>query len=387
MKFDSGEKMPSVFWIAGENSGDLHASYVMKQLNQSGYDFNHCGIGGYHMQSNGLKALFPFNRFNVMGFFEVIKHLKFFAKVEKEIKNHFIKNKPDLLILVDYPGLNLRMAKIASEMDIPVFYYISPQFWAWKHHRVKQLAEYTQKVACILPFEPDLLHIHQVDAEYVGHPIIEEISIKCDKQQFGKMMNLNPDKKWISFFPGSRKDEVEKLLPIYLKTISLMNKNHYEFMISRASTIRERDFMDLLNRNCDDLNQIKIVSSNNYEMMKHSDFSVIKSGTSTLEAAYIGTPYLICYKANPISYWIGKKIVKIKYIGLPNILMNRILVPEFIQNDVNPQKLKQKIESTLDNETLYQMTKDNLSEIQQVLGKKSASKQTARLILDLLRRT
>jgi len=226
-----------------------------------------------------------------------------------------------------------------------------------------------------------------VDAEYVGHPIIEEISIKCDKHQFGKMMNLNPDKKWISFFPGSRKDEVEKLLPIYLKTISLMNKNHYEFMISRASTIRERDFMDLLNRNYDDLNQIKIVSSNNYEMMKHSDFSVIKSGTSTLEAAYIGTPYLICYKANPISYWIGKKIVKIKFIGLPNILMNRMLVPEFIQNDVNPQKLKEKIESTLDNETLYQMTKENLSEIQQVLGKKSASKQTARLILDLLRRT
>ncbi len=379
--------MLTIFWIAGENSGDLHASYVMKELNQSGINFIHTGIGGYHMQSNGLKAIFPFNRFNVMGFLEVIKHLRFFARVEKEIKTFFLKKKPDLLVLVDYPGLNLRIAKIASEIDIPVFYYISPQFWAWKHHRVKQLAEFTKKVACILPFEPDLLHIHQVDAEYVGHPITEEIKITIDKQQFGKIMRLDPDKKWISFFPGSRADEVEKLLPVFLKTISLMDSNRYEFIISRASTIHERAFMDLLNRYFDDINRIKIVASNNYEMMKHSDFSVIKSGTSTLEAAYIGTPYLICYKANPVSYQIGKKIVKIKYIGLPNILMNRLIVPELIQGEVNPKNIKNRIESILSNEAQYQMTKENLSEIQKVLGRKSASKETSKLILEIINRS
>ena len=205
--------MATIFWIAGENSGDLHASYVMKELQD--YGFNHVGIGGYQMQKRGLQVLFPFNRFNVMGFWEVLKHLRFFAKVEKFIKEYLKKNKPELVILVDYPGMNLRIAKIASELNIPVFYYICPQFWAWKHHRVKQLADYTNQVACILPFEPDLLYIHQVNSEYVGSPIVEEINIKMSKEEFGKATRLDSNKKWLSFFPGSRIDEVNKLLPIF----------------------------------------------------------------------------------------------------------------------------------------------------------------------------
>ncbi|HOE91506.1 MAG TPA: lipid-A-disaccharide synthase [Candidatus Cloacimonadota bacterium] len=376
--------MPTFFWIAGENSGDLHASYVMKELGQYGY--NHIGIGGYQMQRMGLKPLFPFNKFNVMGFLEVIKHLRFFSKVEKTIKEYFIKNKPDILILVDYPGLNLRIAKYASELGIPVFYYICPQFWAWKHHRVKQLADYTGKVACILPFEPDLLHIHQVDAEYVGHPIVEEVDIKVDRNKFAEMIHLDTNKKWLSFFPGSRFDEVSKLLPIFLNTIKQLDYKEYEFLISRAPTIKEKDFMDILNRNYKETDQLKIIVSNNYEMMKHSDFCVVKSGTASLEAAYIGTPFLLCYKANPISYWIARKIVKIKYIGLPNILLNRLIIPELIQGDVSPRILKEKIHSILANEAQYQSIKENLSAIRDLLGKKSASKETASLIIDFLNR-
>ena len=376
--------MATIFWIAGENSGDLHASYVMQELQD--YGFNHVGIGGYQMQKRGLQVLFPFNRFNVMGFWEVLKHLRFFAKVEKFIKEYLKKNKPELVILVDYPGMNLRIAKIASELNIPVFYYICPQFWAWKHHRVKQLADYTNQVACILPFEPDLLYIHQVNSEYVGSPIVEEINIKMSKEEFGKATRLDSNKKWLSFFPGSRIDEVNKLLPIFLNTIKLLNANEYEFLISRAPTISEKDFLKLLNRNFRDVAKLRILVSNNYEMMHYSDFSVVKSGTSSLEAAYIGNPFVICYKSNPISYWIARNIIKIKYIGLPNILMNRAIVPEFIQNDVNPKKIKSIINSTLADKGMYQSIKENLKDLQNVLGNKAASKETARLVLALLNR-
>lgn len=376
--------MPTIFWIAGENSGDLHASYVIEALNQSTYNYQHTGIGGYQMQTKGLKALFPFNRFNVMGFTEVIKHLSFFRDVEKKIRKIFETQKPDLVVLVDYPGLNLRIAKMAYDFNIPVFYYISPQFWAWKHHRVKQLSDYTKKVACILPFEPELLHIHRVEAEYVGHPIVEEIKIDISKEDFYKNFNLDPQKKVISFFPGSRLNEVEKLLPIYLNTIKLMNQDQYQFMISRASTIKESTFYELVNRHFNDISKLKIVSSNNYEMMKHSDFLVLKSGTSTLEAAYIGTPFVICYKANPLSYLIGKNIVKIKYIGLPNILLDQALIPELIQQDVNPKNIKSHIEKALNNTNLYESQKKEMEQIKKILGNKTASTECAKLIVTLI---
>lgn len=376
--------MPTIFWIAGENSGDLHASYVIKSLNQSTYNYQHIGIGGYHMQTNGLKSLFPFNRFNVMGFTEVIKHLSFFKDVEKKIKKIFETQKPDLIVLVDYPGLNLRIAKMAYDYDIPVFYYICPQFWAWKHHRVNQLSDYTKKVACILPFEPELLHIHRVEAEYVGHPIVEEINVKVSKDEFFKNFNLNPEKKVISFFPGSRLNEVEKLLPIYLNTIKIMDANDYQFMISRASTIKEATFYELINRHFNDVHRLKIVSANNYEMMTYSDFLVLKSGTSTLEATYIGTPGIICYKANPLSYLIGKNIVKIKYIGLPNILLDQALIPELIQQEVNPKNIKSYIEKALNNPLYYQDLKNEMDTIKKILGNKSASNECAKLIIDLL---
>lgn len=377
--------MFKIFWLAGENSGDLHASMIIKQLNSTGISFEHTGVGGYHMQNEGLKTLFPFNRFNVMGFVEVIKHLNFFSKVEKTIKNIFINNKPNLVVLVDYPGLNLRVAKMAYDLDIPVFYYICPQFWAWKHHRVNQLAEYTNYVACILPFEPDLLHIHKVEAEYVGHPIVEEINNVIDKQTFAKVNNLDLNKKWISFFPGSRMDEVEKLLPVYLKTIDLLDLDKYKVIISRAPNFHEKLFRQLMETYTKNPDKISVMCGNNYELMTHSDFLVAKSGTSTLEAAYIGNPFIICYKANQLSYLIGKKIVKIKYIGLPNILLDKPVIPELIQHEVNPQNIARHIETALGDEKEYQKTKQALSELREVLGTRSASKVTANKIMEILK--
>lgn len=376
--------MYKVFWIAGENSGDIHASMVLEQLQIKGFPAMHYGIGGYRMQSKGFKALFPFKRFNVMGFVEVIKHIGFFRMVEAKIKQIFEKEPPDMLILVDYPGLNLRIAKMAKDYNIPVFYYICPQFWAWKHKRVYKLAEYTDFVASILPFESDLLDVHRVKSEYVGHPVLEELSVTMTREQFAKDNKIDADKTWVSFFPGSRLNEIEKLLPIYLKCIKKFKTSDFIFLISKATTVREHLFNSIIENAGITTQQVKIISGYNHELMKLSNFLVVKSGTSTLEAAVLGTPFLICYKANYFSFLIGKKLVKIKHIGLPNILLEERAVPELLQDEVNADNLYDQIMKYLCDETAYAEMKKKLSDIQILLGGRKASQVTAEKIIDLI---
>lgn len=391
-----------IFWLVGEKSGDIHSAQVMKKLNESLPNIEHIGIGGPLMQNNGLKQVFPFEKFSVMGFVEVIKHIFFFLGVEKRIKRIFMEEdknfpvKPDLLVLVDYPGLNLRIAKIAQYLNIKVLYYICPQFWAWKHRRVYQLEKYCDEIACILPFEKDLLDIHRIESYFVGHPVIEEIKFELNKDEFAEFFKIDVNKKWISFFPGSRENEVKKLLPVYLKTILKLKeiKPDYHFLISKSNSICHNHFMSYFKNNPKYKNllnkSVTLIDGYNYELMKYSDFMIIKSGTSTLEAAIIGTPFIITYIANKISYLLAKKIIKIKFIGLPNIILNEDtkldspVIPELIQDDVNPDKIISMISNFMDNVENYDLIKKKISKISTLLGEQSASANVSKLITDLL---
>lgn len=372
----------TIFWLAGENSGDLHASLVMNKLNTEIPYIRHIGIGGVRMKNEGLVSDFPFERFAIMGFLEVIKHLGFFLKVEYAIKKIFKKEKPDLVVLVDYPGLNLRIAKLADDMQIDVLYFIIPQFWAWKHKRVYQLREHTRHVACILPFELDLLNIHNIKATYVGHPIAEEIKFEIDRNSFARFFGLDVDKKWIGFFPGSRNDEVSRLLPVYLDTINLLDSDEYQFLFSKAHSISNQLYRDIINSKSS--NQVMIIDGYNYEMMKYCEFLVIKSGTTTLEASFIGTPSVIVYIANRISYEIGKRFVKLDKIGLPNLILERIVLPELIQDDVTPQNIAGYINSFLSDKALNDSVRMELSKIRSYLGDRIASKETVNIIREML---
>jgi len=373
--------MKTIFWIAGEKSGDLHASRVMQAFNVVAPHFQHVGIGGPLMQAQGLKPLFPFERFCIMGFAEVVKHLWFFYNVETAIKKYLLEYQPDLVVLVDYPGLNLRIAKIAYTFDLKVLYYICPQFWAWKHHRVNKLKNYCDYVASILPFEKDLLDVHNIPSAYVGHPVTEEINIELSKVQFAEFYNLDPDKKWIAFFPGSRKDEVLRLLPVFRETIRKLRaiRPEYEFLVSKANTVSHNLFMQYMK---DDY--IHVIDGYTYEMMRYADFMLVKSGTSTVEATCIGTPFAIVYIANKVSYFIAKNVIRIKYIGLPNIIFDQHIVNELIQDDVNPQKMIEVILSYMDNPKEYDKLKDSLSKIHGILGKKSASNTVSEIILKII---
>jgi len=370
-------KSKKIFWIAGENSGDLHASIVLKELNKQFNNIENFGIGGEKMKSQGFKAIFPFDRFSVMGFVEIVKHLAFFAGVEKHIKNIFKNNPPDLIVLVDYPGLNMRIAKLAKSYNIPVLYFIVPQFWAWKYKRIFKLQQYTDHIAYILPFEGKHFIKHKIDASFVGHPISEEISIKLSREEFAHKNNLDLKKKWLGFLPGSRNTELKNMLPEFINAIEIFDSNEYEFLISQASSVSTKLFQKEITKT---KKNIKIIKDMNYEMMKHCNFLIVTSGTATIETAFLGTPFIIVYKTSNSSYQVGKHFIKIDKIGLPNIVIEKDIVPELIQKDVNGKNIFVTITEILSNENKYNKIINELKALHDILGSKSTSTEVATII-------
>jgi len=369
-----------IFWIAGENSGDLHASLVLQELTKRHPDWDNFGVGGPGMVQFGFRSLFPFERFSVMGFWEVLKHLSFFLKVERSIKKSFLQNRPDLVVLVDYPGLNMRIAKLATELKIPVLYFISPQFWAWKYKRIFKMKKYTKHIAYILPFEEKYFRKHNVKSTYVGHPIAEEIEIKLNKKKFAVKYDLDPNKIWLGFLPGSRDNEIKKMLPEYLATIKEFDFQKHEFIISKTSTVSNKLFNDILQNE----KNLKIIESDRYEMMRHCDLLVVTSGTATIETAFIGTPFVIVYKTSRVTYQLGKHFIKINRIGLPNIILNKSVVPELIQNQVNAANLSENMKNILHSDPEYQQISKDLENLHEKLGSRSVRKEVSNIIEELI---
>ena len=368
-----------IFWLAGESSADLHSELVMKALNDKFGNLTHIGIGGPRMQRQGLKPIFPFEKFSVMGFVEVVKHLFFFFKVQIRLSKLFSTEKFDLAILVDYPGLNLRIAKMADEMRIPVLYFICPQFWAWKHNRVYQLRDSVRYVACILPFEEELLKIHNINCSYIGHPIAEEITFELYRDSFARFFGLDSSKKWIGFFPGSRNNEITKMLPVFLQAAKKWNQNEYQILFSKSHNVNHQLYMHLIEGQKD----INIIDGYNYEMMKYCELLVCTSGTVTLEAAYIGTPLVICYKASYLSYLIGRKFVRIKRIGLPNIVLDSDLLPELIQGEMNPANIYKAGMQILTDSEMNTRIRKELFKLRAMLSNKHPSIEMPKIVRHL----
>ncbi|MCK4359469.1 MAG: lipid-A-disaccharide synthase [Candidatus Cloacimonetes bacterium] len=377
--------MKNIFILAGERSADLHTSEFIKKMLKLDSDITFWGIGGLKMQKLGFESIFPFERFSVIGFVEVVKHLGFFYQVTNKIKKEFIKRKPNLVILVDYPGLNLRIAKIASKLKIPVLYYISPQVWAWKKKRIYKIKQYTDKIAVIFPFEKDLYENIAANVEFVGHPITEEIKFRMSKKEFTKKYQLDENKKWLAFIPGSRDVEIKRILSEIVKTIQKLKKreNNYEFLISLADNVSKKIFYKIIEPIKD---HIKIVDEI-YELMKYSNLVISKSGTSTLETGFIGTPMIVVYKTSLLSYLIARHFIKIGMIALPNIVAGKKIVPELIQNDVNPTNIIKNIDLILNNNQNYQKIKKELSILHEKFGNKKASQNMTRIAFSIINET
>lgn len=371
--------MTKVFISAGEASGDIHAGAITAALKEINKDIEVYGMGGDLLRAAGGEVLFDIKDHSVMGFVEVLKKLPDIFKLKAEFKKLLQERRPDIFVTIDYPDFNMRIAKIAHEMGIPVLSFIPPSAWVWRKGRAKDVAKITDKVACIFPFEYDVYKEAGAKAEFVGHPLVDIVKPSMSKAEAEKWAGKEKDKKLILLMPGSRLMEIEKALPTLLEAGNLIKNQltNVQFILPRAGTIPMELLTDKVKASRLD---VKITEGNNYDLFSVADLALATSGTVTLEAALCDLGSIIVYKASPITFFIAKLVVKIPNIGLPNIVAGKQILPELLQDDFTPEKVAQKALEFLTSERNAQMHED-LKFVRERLGGSGAVKRVAQLII------
>ena len=364
--------------IAGEASGDLHGSNLMKELKKRDQNAEFRFWGGDLMLKQADNIVRHYRELAYMGLVEVLQNLGKIIRNIRFCKNDINSFKPDAVILIDYPGFNLRIARFAKQQGFRVYYYISPKVWAWKQSRVETIKTCVDKMFVILPFEIDFYRKHNFDVDYVGNPILDSIENKTkslvSKQEFFTKNSID-EKPIIALLPGSRKQEINKIIPVMLEIVGQYPE--HQFVIAATSGV-PADYYRLL---IPDDSGIKIVYDQTYALLKYSFAAVVTSGTATLEAALLNVPEVVGYIANKLSYMIGKRFVRVPYISLVNLIMGKEVVREFIQNEMTGKTIKKELDRLLfDIEYRENMLK-NFSELKETIGKPGASKRVAELIL------
>lgn len=373
--------MKKIFIITGELSGDLHAATVVQELKQTMPDVEIEGIGGKHMANAGVKIFKDHSKMNVVGI--SLKAIFDHVKLAKEIINYLNNSfKPDLVLLVDYGGFNLRIAKFLKKYNFETFYYISPQVWASRKGRIAKIKKYISQLMVIFPFEEKFYKKENITAKYVGHPLVSQLFFGYNKEDFIKENNLNENKKIVGVFPGSRKFELSYMMPIYTQAIRQIfeHQKKIQFCISQAENMDEQ----FLNKYIDGLRHdgidIKLIKGQNHALLSSSDALILTSGTVTLEAAMYETPMCVCYKGPLPFYWIYLLVRHIKKVSLPNIVADKNIVQEFIQHKAQPELISSEILSLLHNQSKRERMIAELKKIKEKFGEKIASKEVAKTI-------
>ena len=361
------------YFLTGEPSGDLHASNCMKEIMLLDDKADFAFTGGDLMETlTGKKAAIHIKQMAFMGFIRVLQNIFTIKKNFKTVKQDILNYKPDLLVLVDYPGFNLRMAKWANENGIKVDYYISPTVWAWKEGRVEIIKKYTNKLFVILPFEEAFYKKHNHKVYFVGHPLIDAIEQKKptlkSKVDFIKENSLT-EKPIIAILPGSREQEIEYMLDIMMEVTK--NFSDYQFVVAGTTNLLVSFYESLKRYN------IKVVFNQTYELMSYAEAGIIKSGTSTLESALFKLPQVVCYKSGALSIKIAKLLVDVKYISLPNLIMDKPVVKELIQNDLSVKGISEELHKLLFDKPYRTQIINDYTELITQLGGIGASKRLA----------
>jgi lipid-A-disaccharide synthase len=377
--------------IAGEASGDLHGSNLIKEIKKLDAAAQFRCWGGGLMQAAGGTIVKHYEQLAFMGFAEVIKNLPAILNNIRFCKEDIAAYKPDVLVLIDYPGFNLRIAKWAKEQGLKIIYYISPQVWAWKESRVKQIKKVVDKMLVILPFEKEYFQNKwDYKVDFVGHPlmqVINEFEEKSDEfttRNFGASLpEENKTKEVIVLLPGSRKQEIEKKLPIMLEVTNYFPD--YRFIIAQAPSLSEEVYKSHLTV----YPRVELAfPGQTYALLKSARAAMVTSGTATLETALFGVPQVVCYKGSSISYQIGKRLVKVKYISLVNLIMDKEIVKELIQDQLTVENLKRELDSILNDQQKIDQIKNEYARLKNLLQQDgNASEKAARLIVDFLRTT
>ena len=367
------------YLIAGEASGDLHASNLMKEIRKLDTEADLRYWGGDLMRQQGGILVKHYRDLAFMGFLEVILNLGTILRNLELCKKDIKDFHPDVVILIDYPGFNLRILKYVKSLQIPVFYYISPQLWAWNSRRVKTIKRFVDKMFVILPFEEEFYRKYQFPVEFKGHPLLDVInpSMKLSEKEEFFIKNEFDKRPVIALLPGSRKQEIRTVLKIMLETISAFPD--YQFVIAGAPSIPATYYQKLIGNK-----KVRIVFHQTYDLLYHADAALVTSGTATLETALMRIPQVVCYKGNVISYLIAKQVIKVKYISLVNLIMDRMIVAELIQNKLNRENLINELRKVLFDKKLRAQFQTDYSELNQRLGGEGASSKTAGKMIQYL---
>jgi len=372
--------------VAGEASGDIYGAELVREALKLVPDLHFSGIGGTRMREAGVKTLVDSGDMAVVGLVEVIKHFDVISSAFMKLKQIILNESPDLLILIDYPGFNLRLAKVAKKAGVKVLYYISPQIWAWRQDRVKKIARLVDHMAVILPFEAPFYEKAGVPVTFVGHPMLDLVTVTMDRSAAASSFNLDPGRKIVGLFPGSRRNEIERLLPVIIAAAVKLKEQFpdIQFILPLASTLHNDDIVPLLTAA-----GLEVTTTRDriHDMIRACDAIISVSGTVTLEIALVGTPMVIIYKLSPLTYQLAKRLVKIDNIGLCNIVAGKTIVQELIQEQANPTAIAAEIGTLLSDDAYHSEIVRKLGEVRAILGCGGASINVARIALALCDRS
>ncbi len=372
-----------IFISAGESSGDMHGAELAKNIIKTAPKTKLHGLGGDKMENVGVKLIYNMLEVAVVGLFEVTKNMPKFIKIFKSTVKYIKNLKPDLVVLIDNPGFNLRLAKKIKKYNIPIVYYISPQVWAWGGKRIKKIKTLIDKMLVVFKFEEKLYLQNNINCKFVGHPLLDLVKAKMKKNEFKQKFGLEKHSPIIGLFPGSREKEIQNHLPTLLKSAALIRKKYPRsyFIIAKSPGIKKEFYEKFLSKNYP---YIKIINNYTYDCINISDFCIVASGTATLETAILETPMIIIYKTSLLTYLMLKPQVKVPYIGMVNVIAGKKIVSEIIQNDFKPRIIADKVCAFLDNPSSLQDLKEELKEVKKLLGEGGASKKAAEEVMHLV---
>ncbi|MBA2652661.1 MAG: lipid-A-disaccharide synthase [Tatlockia sp.] len=373
------QEIKRIVIVAGEESGDIHAAAFVRQLIRDNKNFEFSGIGGRHMKEAGVHLLSDLAIYGVTGVTAVIRNFGVIRKAFHTITAHLKKTKPDLLVLVDYPGFNLRLAKVAKQLGIRVLYYISPQIWAWKAKRIETIRACVDRMAVILPFEKAIYEKEKVPVSFVGHPLVEKINHCDDILSNRQKLDLPVDKTLVAMLPGSRINEIEQHMPVLLAAAEKLNQQieNLHFVIPIAGNLEPSKIKNFFTKS---KVNISFISGKATEVVACSDCAVVASGTASLECALLERPMCIIYKVSVLSYVVIMKFIKVRYLGLCNLLQNKMVVPELLQYDCNPVELTRALTELLTNQEVINRMQKQLKDIKHLLSAEQADCSIAELI-------
>ncbi len=378
----SKKKNNPIFILAGEASGDMYGALLAERIKTLCKDCELYGMGGSHMYNAGVKTLADPTKIAVIGLWEVLKHFGEFKHIFDTMLKYILDLQPKVIVLIDYPGFNLRLARKIKQIapHINIVYYISPQLWAWGKRRIKLIKKYIDKMLVIFPFEEDFYHRHGIErVVFVGHPLKEALENFVSTESDDGNFIISKNKKRIVLLPGSREREVVRHLPVFLKAVKLMNQDRFQFVIHKAQTVQSYVYREILDRQILDIPLIE--RPLHLRSFRAASFAWVASGTATVETAFYGLPMIVVYKISPISYFLLKNMVKIRWISMVNIILQEEVVPELIQQRFTPNNLALTTHQILSDNTKLRYISRKFAELNSLLYKKNASSEAANEIL------